>query len=132
MIRNLVVVFGILVLLGACDEKNQFTLPIPPAELMHPRQIAAGAELFAIHCAQCHGSIAEGRSPRAARFNPPAPDFHAAKCRKSLPGYLYRRIELGRTTEPYRSNGSVMPAWGVYLQTEQLWQLVAYLKKRAG
>lgn len=99
---------------------------------MQPQQIAAGARLFAEHCAQCHGSIAEGRSPRAARFNPLAPDFHEPKYRKSLPGYLYRRIELGRTTEPYRSNGSVMPAWGVHLRSEQLWQLVAYLKKRAG
>lgn len=120
-----------LALLGACNEKRQPALPIPPAELMHSQQIAAGAKLFAAHCAQCHGSIAEGRSQRAARFNPPAPDFREPQYRKSLPGYLYRRIQLGRTIEPYRSNGSVMPAWGAYLTREQLWQLVAYLKQRA-
>lgn len=131
MIGKLVVVFGLVILLGACNEKKQPVLPIPPAGLMDPQQIAAGAKLFAAHCAQCHGSIAEGRSPRAARFNPPAPDFHAAKYRNSLPGYLYRRIELGRTIEPYKSNGSVMSAWGPYLRAEQLWQLVAYLKNRA-
>lgn len=91
----------------------------------------AGQELFRNKCASCHGKPSEGRSDRAAFFKPPAPDFTDAHFQKVDPAYLYWRIEVGKTIEPFRSQGSVMPAWGIHLSEEQLWQIVAYLQARA-
>lgn len=121
-----------LILITSCTEGKRDKLPVPPAGLLEDRaEIDRGAELFAAHCAECHGSIAEGRTQRAARFRPQAPDFHELRYRDSIPGYIYLRIEQGRHLEPFNSAGSVMPAWGPYLDAEQIWSLVAYLRYRA-
>lgn len=88
--------------------------------------------LFAQLCASCHGGLAEGRSSRADFFQPPAPDFREPRYRDLDPAYFYWRIETGKNAEPFRSRGSVMPAWGPSLSEEQIWQLVAYLRSRAG
>ncbi len=120
-------------LLGACSEKGTPDLPPPPAGLLGDRvKISAGRQLFVAHCAECHGSISEGRTQRAARLNPLPPDFHERRYRTVLPGYLYRRIEWGRKMGPFRSTGSVMPAWGPHLQPQQIWSLVAFIRYRAG
>jgi mono/diheme cytochrome c family protein len=64
-------------------------------------------------------------------FNPPAPDFTDIHYKELDPAYLYYRIELGKTVEPYKSQGSVMPAWGLHFSDQQIWQIVAYLRFRA-
>jgi len=87
--------------------------------------------LFMSKCASCHGKPSEGRSERAAFFKPSAPDFTEAHYSDDSPAYLYWRIEVGKTVEPFLSQGSVMPAWGVHFSEEQTWQLVAYLNSRA-
>lgn len=125
---------GLLMLLGACGD----TLPAYPARkapsglLANPASIAAGARIFAGRCASCHGKPAEGRSPRADFFWPPASDFTAPAYRDLDSAFLYWRIERGKTVEPYLSQGSVMPAWGHHLSETQIWQLVAYLRSRSG
>jgi len=93
-------------------------------------QLAAGHALFSDKCASCHGKPSEGLSGRAAFFQPPAPDFSETHYRDSDPAYLFWRIEVGKTVEPYLSSGSVMPSWRG-LTDQEIWQLVAYLKKRA-
>ncbi len=126
-------VITIVLLLSACREKGDGDLPLPPANLFtNTANIAQGQRLFVRHCAECHGSLAEGRTRRAARLTPPAPDFHEQRYRKTLPGYLYRRIERGNRIEPFGSSGSVMPPWGAYLKAEQIWALVAFIRDRAG
>ncbi len=82
-------------------------------------------------CASCHGKPSEGRSDRAAFFKPAAPDFTDAHYQEIDPAYLYWRIEVGKTVEPYRSQGSVMPAWSAHFSEEKIWQIVAYLQARA-
>lgn len=103
----------------------------PPDFLQQAANIQAGARLFARHCARCHGSPAEGRSPRADFFQPPAPDFTDPAYRHRDPAYLYWRIAEGKNVEPYRSEGSVMPAWGPHFSPTEIWQLVAYLRTRS-
>ena len=124
---------ALCLLLGGCSASDRSELPVPPVGLVgNPEKIAIGQRLFAAHCAECHGSIAEGRTQRAARLNPAPPDFHERRYRRALPGYLYRRIELGREMEPFRSLGSVMPPWRPHLNQEQIWSLVAFIRYRAG
>lgn len=104
---------------------------MPAGILKDKMQLKRGQSLFMEKCASCHGKLSEGRSDRAAFFVPPAPDFTDAHYRMMDPAYLYWRIEVGKTVEPFRSQGSVMPAWGMYLSEQQLWQIVAYLQVRA-
>ena len=33
--------------------------------------------------------------------------------------------------EPYRTMGSVMPAWGAHLSEKKIWQMIAYLQTRS-
>jgi mono/diheme cytochrome c family protein len=94
-------------------------------------QLNAGHNLFMNKCASCHGKPSEGRSERTAFFKPPAPDFTDAHYQTIDSAYLYWRIEVGKTVEPYFSQGSVMPAWGAHFDAEQIWQIVAYIQSRA-
>jgi len=123
-----------LPLFAGCESRSPHYPPRQPPEglLQDVASIAAGRELFGEHCARCHGSAEEGRSPRADFFHPPASDFREPKYRGLDPAYLFWRIETGKTVEPYLSRGSVMPAWGPYLGEEQIWRLVAYLRSRGG
>jgi len=106
-----------------------------PARTMPDGMFTASAQqsaraMFLRNCAYCHGKVDEGRSPRQD-YHPPAPDFTERHYQKKDPAYLYWRIETGKTVEPYRSRGSVMPAWGPYLNSIEIWQLVAFIKQRA-
>lgn len=123
----------IIILLNGCPGSDKNELPLPPANLLgNTEEIELGKQLFLAHCAECHGSLAEGRTQRAARFNPPAPDFQERRYQTAESGYLYTRIEHGRNMEPFRSDGSVMPAWGAYLKANEIWSMVAYIHDRAG
>jgi mono/diheme cytochrome c family protein len=123
----------LLLALTACNEQRPGypSRQLPAGVLTDPTQIAAGKVLFRDKCASCHGHADEGRSSRANFFQPPAPDFTEPAYRTLEPAYLFWRIETGKTVEPYLSRGSVMPAWRG-LSDAEIWQLVAYLRTRAG
>jgi len=130
---NLISLIFLLILISGCSRGESIELPLPPAGLIgDPEKIALGKQLFLAHCAECHGSLSEGRTQRAARFKPGAPDFQERRYQTALPGYLYKRIEQGRNMEPFRSAGSVMPPWSAHLKKEQIWGLVAFIRDRAG
>lgn len=118
--------------LGGCDEKHVgYPARSMPAGLTQDAaQAQAGHDLFMSKCASCHGKPSEGRSGRAVFFDPPAPDFTNPGYRQADSAYLFWRIEVGKTVEPWLSSGSVMPAWRG-LTDREIWQLVAYLKLRA-
>ena len=119
--------------LTGCNE-NKAVYPnreMPPGLMSDAAQRHLGQQLFMSKCSSCHGKTSEGRSDRAVFFQPPAPDFTEIHYRDIDPAYLFWRIEVGKQVEPYRSQGSVMPAWGVHFSERQIWQLVAYLLSRA-
>jgi mono/diheme cytochrome c family protein len=77
-----------------------------------PEAVAAGANLFDQHCAECHGDMAEGGRK--------APSLLAGKVQESTPGTLFWIL----------TNGVVrrgMPVWSK-LPEPQRWQIVSYLK----
>jgi len=125
--------FFLCLFLLACSDSDRPQPPaieVPLSVLTNAAEIASGAALFSHHCSECHGTAAEGRSQRALRFNPPAPDFYAKDYLQADPAYLFWRISSGKNVEPFYSMGSVMPAYGPYLSDAQIWQLVAYLRSR--
>ena len=125
----LLIVFA---LCGCAEESVDYpTRTMPDGILKDKIQLNRGEALFMDKCASCHGKPGEGRSDRAAFFEPPAPDFTDAHYQRMDPAYLYWRIEVGKSIEPFLSQGSVMPAWGMHLTEQQLWEIVAYLQVRA-
>ena len=77
-----------------------------------PDAVAAGGKLFALHCAECHGDMAEGGKK--------APSLLADKVQQSTPGTLFWLL----------TNGVVrrgMPVWSK-LPEPQRWQLVSFIK----
>lgn len=129
-----IALLGVVTLLtaGCNDHKISYPARQMPSELAaDTEQLQKGQQLFLSKCAHCHGKPSEGRSDRAAFFEPPAPDFTDIHYRDMDPAYLYWRIETGKNIEPYRSQGSVMPAWGLHFSEQQTWQIVAYLQHRA-
>lgn len=72
----------------------------------------AGAKLFELHCAECHGATAEGGKK--------GPSLRAAKVQQATAGTLFWVL----------TNGVVrrgMPVWSK-LPEPQRWQLVSYIK----
>ncbi len=74
--------------------------------------VAAGAKLFGLHCAECHGEMAEGTRR--------APSLQADEVQHASPGTLFWLL----------TNGVVrhgMPVWSK-LPDPQRWQLVRYIQ----
>jgi mono/diheme cytochrome c family protein len=77
-----------------------------------PDAVAAGAKLFALHCAECHGEMAEGGRK--------APSLLADPVQQATPRTLFWIL----------TNGVVrrgMPVWSK-LPEPQRWQIVSYVK----
>lgn len=77
-----------------------------------PDAVAAGANLYDEHCAECHGEMAEGGKK--------GPNLRADPVQQASPGTLFWIL----------TNGVVrrgMPVWSK-LPEPQRWQLVSYLK----
>ena len=133
--QRVILFFALLLFFALCGCAEEIVdypaRNMPDGILKDELQLSRGEVLFMDKCASCHGKPGEGRSDRAAFFEPPAPDFTDAHYQRMDPAYLYWRIEVGKSIEPFRSQGSVMPAWGMHLTEQQLWQIVAYLQVRA-
>lgn len=77
-----------------------------------PDAAAAGAKLFDLHCAECHGEMAEGGRK--------GPSLRAVEVQRATPGALFWLL----------TNGVVrrgMPVWSK-LPEPQRWQIVSYIK----
>jgi len=77
-----------------------------------PEAVVAGGKLFVLHCAECHGDMAEGGRR--------APSLSAEQVQRVTPGALFWIL----------TNGVVrrgMPVWSK-LPEPQRWQIVSYLK----
>jgi mono/diheme cytochrome c family protein len=77
-----------------------------------PDAVAAGAKLFGLHCAECHGEMGEGGRK--------APSLLADPVQQATAGTLFWIL----------TNGVVrrgMPVWSK-LPEPQRWQIVTYLK----
>ena len=81
-----------------------------------PGAPAAGANIFAEHCAQCHGAEAEGKPDRKH----PRPNLHSDRVKQAAPGELFWLLTNGS-----QRNG--MPSWS-RLPEAQRWQVITFLK----
>jgi len=77
-----------------------------------PDAIAAGAKLFADHCAPCHGADALGRGKR--------PSLRSERVQDATDGELAWMLRNGNLAHG-------MPAWDMIPEPSR-WQLIAYVK----
>ena len=86
-----------------------------------PESIASGKKIFAIDCTQCHGVAgdAKGNVPKDLKI----PDLtNAANLKDFSDGALFYRIKNGH---------GGMPPEGNRVQSDQLWDLVNYVRSLA-
>jgi mono/diheme cytochrome c family protein len=77
-----------------------------------PEAIAAGARLFADHCAKCHGADGLGRGKR--------PSLRTPLVQQASDGELFWLLKNGAL-------GKGMPSWSS-LPEPSRWQIIAYVK----
>ena len=83
--------------------------------------LIAGGEIYTEMCARCHGLPGKRPSVLGASFYPPAPQF-AEHPSEYSDGELFWIVKHG-----IRNTG--MPAWGKMLADQDIWQVVAVLRK---
>ncbi|MBI1762210.1 MAG: cytochrome c [Acidobacteria bacterium] len=83
--------------------------------------LTTGAEIYTHMCAKCHGQPNAGPSIYGASFYPPAPQL------TSHPPQ-YTEAEIFWIVK-HGIRNTAMPAWGRQLSDEDIWQVVAFLKR---
>jgi mono/diheme cytochrome c family protein len=87
-----------------------------------PAAVAAGLALFRTHCIDCHGAPGVDPTEGGASLNPPAPGLTLARVQARSDGELQWIVSNG-----IRMTG--MPAFGASRSEEEIWQLVAALRR---
>jgi mono/diheme cytochrome c family protein len=83
-----------------------------------------GAELYATHCASCHGDGAMGDGPAAADLDPaPVPIAHTSQMMSD--SYLFWRVSEGGALDPFNST---MPPWKGVLDEQARWDVINYMR----
>ncbi len=87
-----------------------------------PAAVAAGLSLFKTHCVVCHGAPGVDPSEGGASLNPPAVGLTLARVQARSDGELKWIVSNG-----IRMTG--MPAFGPSRSEEEVWQLIAALRR---
>lgn len=91
--------------------------PIQPTD----QNLVAGAEIYAAHCAMCHGDPVHPQSPLAETLYPPAPQFMEDRPDMEQNENYYITLHGVRWTG--------MPGWKNVLKEDQIWQVVTFLSR---
>jgi mono/diheme cytochrome c family protein len=91
--------------------------PLPTTE----ENLVAGTEIYTQLCAKCHGQLNAGPSIYGASFYPPAPQL-ATHPPQYTEAELFWIVKHG-------VRNTAMPVWGRQLSDENIWQVVAFLKR---
>jgi mono/diheme cytochrome c family protein len=90
--------------------------PTPPS----PESINRGRELWRQNCEACHGASGRGDGPISANLQKQPKDLSKIAPSPVFPdGVVAYRIANG---------GEVMPAWKGVLSTEQIWDLINFIR----
>lgn len=126
----LVVVAGVAALI-AWDGSINASSP----DLDDAARIAAGARVYAAHCASCHGAQLEGQPgwrTRRADGRLPAPPHDASGHTWHHPMNVLFGITKHGIVPPYgpANYASDMPGFGDRLSDEQIWAVLAFIRSR--
>jgi mono/diheme cytochrome c family protein len=106
----------------------------PPSDLWTDRSmLARGQAIYEDKCAVCHGPAGAGDGPAAPSLAVKPPSLRDEAMVAEMSGaYWFWRISEGAGVEPFRSAGSVMPAYKNDLSEADRWALVAYQHSLSG
>ncbi|MBZ5682782.1 MAG: cytochrome c [Acidobacteriia bacterium] len=122
-LAHILLMLGLAVTLCAAAGDGEWLRKVPAKDRTRPNPYAtdpdapaAGAKIFAEHCAACHGGEAEGKTEgKHIR-----PNLHSDRLKQATPGELFWLLTNGS-----QKNG--MPSWS-RLPDPQRWQLITFLK----
>jgi mono/diheme cytochrome c family protein len=83
-----------------------------------------GAETYATYCSVCHGTSGMGDGPASATIDPPVAPV-AQSSQMMGDAYFFWRISEGGKGDPLTS---AMPAWKASLSTQQIWDVINYVR----
>jgi mono/diheme cytochrome c family protein len=100
---------------------------LPASAWTNPRLIARGKQIHTERCAVCHGDSGDGKGPAGMALPLKPPDLRDAKMVGEMTGnYWFWRVSEGGAVEPFKSAGSVMPAWKHELSVQDRWAVIVY------
>ena len=108
---------------GVGADSTPGTVPAKYAGQVNPLDSSAaeqGSRLFSANCLSCHGPEGHGDGPVASGLNP-KPRNLAVLQQTAADDYLIWRISTGKP-------GTAMVGWGTVLTTEQIWQVIAFIR----
>ncbi|MGJ8723005.1 MAG: PQQ-dependent sugar dehydrogenase [Roseibacillus sp.] len=119
----------VVMIMGSWDKPsgNLFRL-VPskgkPSVVEEPAKKQGAAELYATHCALCHGSAGNGKGMVALESNIPMPDFTSREWKERNPEEMKAIIRQGGAA---LGKNAIMPAWNEVLSEQQIDEIVLYL-----
>ena len=106
---------------------------IPDHVWTDPKIIAKGKDIFIAKCELCHGEKGDGKGPASANLALKPADLTDGKMVAEMAGNFWLwRVSEGGLVEPFKSKGSVMPAWKGSLSMEDRWAVIAYAHTLSG
>ncbi len=117
------------------------TLPENYASLVNPHATPTAAEdregvvLYQKNCRPCHGAVANGNGPLARGLRLRPVDLtDGGTIASVIESYPFWRIREGHPALPAIATpwNSAMPAWGVQLDDDEIWRIVATEYRIAG
>ncbi len=106
---------------------------IPTRVWTDPKMIAKGKEIFTAKCVLCHGETGDGKGPSAVNLSLKPADLTDGKMVAEMPdNFWVWRVSEGGLVEPFKSKGSVMPAWKGDLSMNDRWAVIAYAHTLSG
>lgn len=103
-------------------------MPADAATLVNPVKPTAASQaqskkMYGYDCAVCHGETGDGKGELAEGLKVTLPDFTNPAALKDIPdGEMFYAIKLGK---------GKMPGEGDRLKTDDLWNMVIYVKSMA-
>ena len=114
------VLIALVFAVTAWQAEDELLLENPSAD--DPQALVRGAAIYEGNCVACHGIGGAGDGPLSAALDPPPAD-------------LVYHVPLHTETETYLFiadgfPGSGMPAWGDELSSEEIWDVVNFLRRQ--
>jgi len=114
---------------GGMMARHHAPIPAEYAGLTNPvaadeASLERGADLYALHCASCHGDGGMGDGPAGAALDP-APAPVARTSQRMGDDYLFWRTSEGGLNAPFNST---MPAWQGVLDEQARWDVINYMQ----
>jgi len=99
----------------------------PPGIWTDAVRLARGHAIYEAKCATCHGERGGGDGPDAADLRVKPASFRDARMVAGMTdAFWFWRVSEGADVEPFRSAGSLMPAWKTELSVDDRWAVIAY------